>query len=129
MADFKIQLEDPDGLLNALAVATHFDSRLDKVVNKNLTDMFNRSKRIGSKGGTPVDTGELRNSVSVVPTRGVLGGEIGYSKEYAPYVEYGHRTIGGGYVEGQHFLSDNLAEQTPQLLDDVRAALDEVFKR
>ncbi|MDD2370837.1 MAG: hypothetical protein PHQ32_02410 [Firmicutes bacterium] len=33
-----------------------------------------------------------------------LNGEIGYSVKYAPHVEFGHRTRGGGFVPGVKFL-------------------------
>ncbi|KAF0092175.1 MAG: hypothetical protein FD141_359 [Fusobacteria bacterium] len=33
-----------------------------------------------------------------------LNGEVGYSVKYAPHVEYGHRTRGGGFVAGVKYL-------------------------
>lgn len=33
-----------------------------------------------------------------------LNGEVGYSVKYAPHVEYGHRTRGGGFVPGVKYL-------------------------
>ena len=48
---------------------------------------------------TPVDTGRLRNSIS----HAVSGDSayIGTNVEYAPYVEFGHRTVSGGWGEGR----------------------------
>ena len=74
----------------------------EAVVKKQTTELL---RRAGQPGGTPVDTGELRES------SGVQGDEMGYTKEYAPHVEYGHRTAGGGFVKGQHFLKDNVDTQ------------------
>lgn len=47
--------------------------RFETVVKKNMTEIFNR----GKAGGTPVDTGELRMSLSQ------SGDVVGYSKDYA----------------------------------------------
>ena len=97
--------------------------RFDSVVKKNVTQMLNRARN----GGTPVSTektrpggphGELRISSST------YGDEVGYTREYAPHVEYGHRTINGGFVEGQRFLQRNVEIQRPiyhrDLLDAIK---------
>lgn len=50
--------------------------RFDAVVKKQTTELLNRAR---ASGGTPVDTGELRNS-----SRADLNdGEMGYTAEYA----------------------------------------------
>lgn len=78
-------------------------------VMKSLTNIFNR----GKTGGTPEDTRELLMSLSVSPPANFgYGGEVGYrAKDYAPHVEYGHRTVNGGYVAGQHFLQRNVEQE------------------
>lgn len=51
--------------------------------------------------------------------------------EYAPYVEYGHRTRGGGWVAGQFFLTlseKDLEAMAPGVLEKkLNAFLQEVF--
>lgn len=95
---------------------------LTAVIKKNIAEMFNRAAKAGAAGGgTPVDTGELRISRSV--SFGKNQGSFGYSKEYAPHVEYGHRTRGGGYVPGQHFLKQNADAQAPIIEKDFNEAL------
>lgn len=103
----------------------------EKVRNKNLLQMRVRavSSRNVSKGGTPVGNykggGELRLSAGV----DTGGGFMGYTKDYAPHVNYGHRlVIGGrtvGYVPGQNFLGANVNIQNPiyrqDLIDEMRA--------
>lgn len=92
--------------------------RFDAVTTKNITQMFNRAKGNNpSTGGTPVDTGELRQAL----TR--LEDGIGYAKEYAPHVNFGHRTINGGYVQGQRFLDHNLEIQSPIYRQDLLNAI------
>ena len=94
--------------------------RFDAVCTKNLTEIFNRAKN----GGTPVDTGELRISAGIQkPNGNGFSGEMGYTKEYAPHVEYGHRTVNGGFVQGQHFLRDNVEEQKPIFRQDLIDAI------
>lgn len=87
----------------------------DAVVKLNMTEIYNRGKR---PGGTPVRTGELRQSLGLTQsTDGAY--DVGYTKEYAPYVEYGHRTAGGGYVQGRGFLKANVDTQKPRLKADI----------
>lgn len=87
--------------------------RFDAVVIKNTVQIFNRAKN----GGTPVKSGELRISI------GKSGDEIGYLKDYAPHVEYGHRTRNNGFVTGQRFLKANVEIQAPIYRRDLLAAI------
>lgn len=84
--------------------------RFEAVEKKQLADILKRARQ---PGGTPVDTGELRQSARV------SGKEMGYTKEYAPHVEFGHRTVNGGFVSGQHFLKRNVDTQRPIYKDDL----------
>lgn len=97
--------------------------RFDAVGKKQLAQMLNRARQ---PGGTPVSTektrpggphGELRLSSSVNED------EMGYMAEYAPHDEYGHRTIDGGFVQGQHFLRDNVETQRPIYRQDLQNAI------
>ncbi len=90
--------------------------RFEAVVLKNMAQIYNRGK---ADGGTPVDTGELRLSL------GQSGDEVGYTKDYAPHVEYGHRTANGGFVKGQRFLERNVEKQRPVYKKDLVKALKE----
>lgn len=97
--------------------------RFDAVVKKNTTQMLNRARQ---SGGTPVDTGRLRQSSHVSGEGYEMA--MGYSAEYAPHVEYGHRTRGGGYVQGQHFLQRNLETQKPIYQSDLVKAIEKAMK-
>lgn len=105
------EIVDVDGLAKELDRLSHL--RFEAVVLKNMTQIYSR----GKSGGTPVDTGELR--ISLTQT----GDTVGYTKDYAPHVEYGHRTRGGGYVQGQHFLKKNVDVQRPIFEEDLRREL------
>ena len=91
-----------------------------KVSSKNLNEMRNRAVGTGT-GGTPRDTGELRLSASV----DLQNETFGYTKDYAPHVEHGHRTRGGGFVPGQKYLAANAEIQKPIF----RKALKEELKK
>lgn len=100
-----------DGIPELEAELNRIDSiRWEAVKKKQLTEILNRAR---SPGGTPVDSGELRLSSSV------SGEEMGYTKDYAPHVEYGHRTVSGGYVQGQRFLRDNVEAQRNIYQEDL----------
>lgn len=115
------EITDVDGLADELHRLSHL--RFDAVVLKNMTQIYNRGKQ---EGGTPVSTeatrpggphGELRMSLSQ------FGDTVGYTKDYAPHVEYGHRTANGGFVTGQHFLKKNVDAQRPIFEEDLRREL------
>lgn len=113
---FSISIAGMEGLEKTLAGMNSI--RWTAVVKKSVTEMFNRAKGTNpQEGGTPVDTGELRKSVRK------LEDGIAYSAEYAPYVNYGHRTRNGGYVPGQHFATNNLIIQRPIYTGDLINAI------
>jgi len=86
------------------------------VNRKNARDIYTRSQK---QGGTPVDTTELRTSAQY------RGDEVGYNKEYAPHVEYGHKLKNGGYVPGQYYLKSNVDTQRPIYKQDLKDKLKE----
>lgn len=88
--------------------------RFDSVVKKNTVNLFNYMK----SGRTPVDTGELRQSLSHDGKE-----TVGYTKEYAPHVEYGHRTVGGGWVPGQYYLKKGVDHQREIYRQDLIDAI------
>ena len=88
--------------------------RWEAIRKKQVVQLLNRARE---SGGTPVDSGELRKS------SGTSGETMGYAKEYAPHVEYGHRTINGGYVEGQYYLKRNVDTQREIYRQDLLNAI------
>ena len=78
---------------------------------------------------TPVITGELRRNWTAKPaemTDGACKGGITNSKQYAPYVEYGHRTgAGKGWVKGRFMMTKSRQEVNP----DVPGILLQRFKK
>ena len=77
MAEFTIHLNDGEVSRLANKLRSMNEIRFNAVIKKNVTQMLNTARN----GGTPVDTGDLRNSSST------FGDEMGYIAEYAPHVE------------------------------------------
>ena len=118
-------LVDKDGLGKKLDAMSNI--QFNKICKDNLVTIFNRTRSM-----TPVSTektrpggphGELRLSASI-NIRDGLNSEVGYIKDYAPHVEYGHRTRDGGYVKGQGFLKKNVAIQQKIFPEDMRRAIE-----
>lgn len=97
-------------LVNSLSAMSQ--ARFDAVAKVSAANIYNR----GQAGGTPVDSGELRQSMQL----NVDDASVGYTKEYAPHVEYGHRTRNGGYVAGQSYLQKNVAEERQTYIDNLK---------
>jgi hypothetical protein len=76
---------------------------------------------------TPVDTGVLRKgwggyaaSLPITKKGNVYEVEITNPTEYGIYVNYGHRTTIGGWVEGQYFLEiavDDVERQADKIIE------------
>ena len=120
----RVELHDRDGLVKELKRLRQL--RFEAVVEKNMTQIYQRGKRIG---GTPVDTGELRQSLGMTKTAD--GVTVGYTKDYARHVEYGHRQQPGrfvpaigkrlkrSWVPGQAYLKRNVDAQRPIYKQDL----------
>lgn len=99
--------------------------RFDAVVAKQAADMVDRAAASHNpdQGGTPYNTGEMLQSIK--KTGKGIAAEVGYTKEYAPHVEFGHRTANGGWVPGQHFLQNNMDIQRPVFNRDLQETIKE----
>lgn len=96
-------------------------------------------KKSGKKGGTlkrgwgatAQDAKNYVNSLSVTKSGTTYFIEIRNPVYYASYVENGHVTVNGGYVEPQHFLKmseEKLKTIAPQVLErKLDAYMREVF--
>ena len=77
--------------------------------------------RRGWTGGEKSNAGQFVDSLSVTHRGNTYIVEIKNDVEYAPYVEYGHRTRGGkGWVQGQFMMTiseQELRRQAPAILE------------
>lgn len=86
---------------------------------------------------TPVKEGKLRNSLrQEMPAHG-KDGVVGFTREYAPHVEYGHRQTPGRFVpaigkrlkarfvQGRYYLKAAVEETRPKFKEILRRKLEE----
>ena len=121
MTNMKVSIKGMEKLEKELQRLNHI--RFDAVVQLQANEMVDRATatKNPASGGTPYDTGAMMQSVNKYGKG--ADSEVGYTKEYAPHVEYGHRTIDGGWVEGQHFLQNNVDIQRPIYRQDLINAI------
>jgi HK97 gp10 family phage protein len=117
----------------ALKLGKTSEKELDMMTRKLLANLAERLKgRVVRL--TPVDTGNLRKNWSVSRKVEKVGNtyskELYNNTEYAPYVEYGHRTVGGkGWVNGRFMLKkarDNFDKSVDSI---VEKELDKFYKK
>ena len=122
--NIQITMHGMEPLENVFNNLADFQTRLDAVRAKQVTEISNRAAAaLGTPGATPRDTGELRISAHADYNDFTFG----YSKEYAPFVENGHRTRNGGFVEGQFYLRTNKETQEPIYKKDVEDQIDKIL--
>lgn len=107
MTSYKVSITGTEPLEKALKAKSII--RFEAVEKKQLTQMLNRARH----GGTPIKSHELEHSSEVHDH------EMGYTKEYAGHVEFGHRTLDGGFVPGQRYLQKNVEQQGPIYREDL----------
>lgn len=93
-----------------------------KIARKNILQI---KQRASSPPGTPRDTGELILSrrMKTEGSNEKWKTTFFYTKDYAPFVEFGHRTRGGGYVKGQRYLKNNVDIQRHIYKEDMKRVL------
>ncbi len=89
MADFEVKITEDN---------------VDKILEATDEAIYNALETIGNMaadyaaGLCPVDTGNLRNSITSEVDMGEKAVYVGTAVEYAPYVEFGHHQQVGRYV-------------------------------
>lgn len=114
MGRFKVEFKGMEELENKLREMNAIN--FDAIRKKQATEILNRARATSEPGmgGTPVDTGELRLSSST------YGDEVGYTKDYAPHVEYGYQRKNKPAVMGQRFLQTNIEMQRDIYFQDLK---------
>lgn len=120
-----------------------FQAFAEKVNNVIQADTLKKelglsSRKVGAKAlqsvkrGTPVDTGTLRRSWYMEGpyiSGMVIAIKIYNNKEYASFVEDGHRTRGGSsWVSGIHMLYKTVQEVESQMPELITPALQKFLK-
>src|SRR5574344_2122959 len=120
----RIKLEGIEDVVAVIKRLHELD--LTPVFAKQIGDMWNRSNGTNAaSGGTPYDSGDLKKSrfKEVSAKEGVFG----YTIDYAPHVEFGHRTRSGGYVNGQYYLRTNFEAQKKIYKSDLERVVSELL--
>lgn len=126
MAKFSIDMNGVGDIQSKIKGLVNYRPVIRSCIVKSLADMKNRSNII-----TPKVSGELRIS-AYQRMNGDLEGIFGFSKEYAPYVEYGHRIVRGGrqigFKKANPFLKPNAEAQAKILKKDCEEAIRRLVK-
>lgn len=80
---------------------------------------------------TPVDTGNLKRSWTISEPKHINGEwtiEVGSNLEYAPHLEYGHKTPSGGFVQGYHMVEISVKQLEQQLPSDLKDWLQSLMR-
>lgn len=109
----------------------YLSSDLNKLNNKFieshlkvLSDVAN-SYEYDVKENTPVDSGNLKESISAEQKNSdtfIVGSDI----EYAPYVELGHLTKNGRFVQGSHMFENSFKSIEKELDEQVDKLFNEL---
>lgn len=125
MASFRIKVDGVEQVIGKFKRIGNIDPLLKATVSKNLAELKNRGNQLA-----PKDTGQLRNSqyTKVSGTEGVYG----FSAEYAPYVEFGHRLVSRGkeikFIAPQPYFMPNVKQQQPIFIRDCKEIVEKLLK-
>jgi hypothetical protein len=115
MADFEVKLTNDN--VKQILEATN------EAINNALEIIGNMAADYAA-GLAPVDTGRLQNSLTSEVSESEKAVYVGTNVEYAPFVEYGHRTQSGKTVEGKPFLKPAIESH----LDEYKHILESELK-
>lgn len=122
MAKFSIDVNGVGDIQAKIKGLTKYRPLIKSCIVKSLADMKNRSEQL-----TPEDTSELKKS-AYQRMNGDLEGIFGFNKEYAPYVEYGHRLCNGKFHPANPYLKPNAEAQAKIFKKDCEEAMRRLAK-
>jgi len=92
---------------------------------KQATDLL--YKTVKSPGYVPVDTGKLRDSITIsnFDSKKISQGVFADMRKarYAEWVEFGHNTRSGEFVQGSHYMHRSFQSIKPQMSDMIKGNL------
>ena len=118
MSGYNFEIKGIDNFLkNINKIQSNFHGDLQKLVEKHGGILLRNTKM-----KSPVNTGQLRRSWQL--EKGDLYVRIFSNCEYNIYVEYGHRTRGGGKpFEGVYMLKIPFERQKKEIQDELEQLL------
>lgn len=131
MAKFDISgLKEFQKRLEAMEKNT-FDNIAEQCTNELAARMLRKTAK-----RTPVKSGHLKGSWranAAIKRGGQWRTAVFNPVKYAPYVEYGHRTINGGWVAGRHMMersADDIERDAEKIIQSkVRKVLSEELSK
>lgn len=120
--------------LDELQRLTSISVAIRATVGQMMQNLKKSTPRRPEEGGGNL-VGSMRSEIT--GTEGV----VGYVADYAPHVEYGHRqnvgqyvkrlgkALRAPYVEGQHFLSEEVEAAGRRFNHNLKVAIDQELKR
>jgi hypothetical protein len=106
-SEFSEFIEKFEAKSDKKAIQQILDDAMTKAVRIVLADVIENTPERETNGGTLKrgwQSGPVKTSGNKVTA------EVFNPVHYAPHVEYGHRTRGGGFVAGQYMLTNTLNE-------------------
>lgn len=118
---------DIKGLDEALANIENMSPSIDRELTKTLNDE-GIDWRDDVRANTPVDSGELRRSMTFDGVKKHAGGfemSLTNNMEYAGHVEFGHRTRNKkGFVKGRYMMKKGTIRLEERLPGEIQKAMD-----
>lgn len=114
MAKISVRIE---GVKETIAEVALRDKRVQEAIRAQVGESALRIQE-GAKKRAPVDTGALRNSITVDFYEVGLAAQIGPHMPYAPYVEHGTRKMAA-----QPFLGPAFHEERPKFEQGIKKAI------
>ena len=118
MSGYNFEIKGIDNFLKDINnIQSNFHGELQSLIEKHGGILLREVKKL-----TPVDTGQLIRSWEF--EKGDLYIKLMNRTEYAIYIEYGHRTRGGGKpFEGVYMLKIPFERQKKKILDELEQLL------
>lgn len=108
-----VKLSGISEMKRALEKQAKVEQMVSSVVKLNGAELQERAQR-----NAPVDTGNLRRSISLSVKDGGMTAEVTATADYSAYVEYGTR-----YMEAQPYMQPAFNVQKEIFLNDLRRVM------
>lgn len=111
MSRMTVKFKGLDKLIREMSEVTkaEFESEVKEAVRRNGAEMQQKAQRL-----VPVDTGNLKRSITLSVVDGGLTAEVETTANYATFVEYGTRFMGA-----QPYMRPSFDQQEPTFNEDM----------
>lgn len=117
-----------DGLTEFRKDLKEFDNDLRKQLQVELRGIARKVAAMSASSAPRGETGQLAASYNGKATAG-LRATVTNSQFYGRFVEFGHKTRDGGFVEGQYVVGRILEREEDRIVDEVGDAFDRAARQ